>query len=312
MGAQEILLETGTNELEILEFYIDALLENGEVERNCFGVNVAKVMEIIEDPGVNPPRNPPHPCFMGAIPLRGCVLPVLDLGIWLGIPRKKQQHEVVIVTEFSRTLVGFLVSGVTEIHRLGWEEVESPSGYLGRIDINTIVGLVNVNDHFIQLLDLEYIIGQFDPSTRIGEKAAAVKAMKRYKAMVVDDSHMIRAMVRDAMQEANFDLTILSNGEEGLRHVEAMKDQAIREGIDIADLLNVVISDIEMPRMDGFTLTKRIKDDPILAKVPVILYSSLITPELRHKGESVKADEQVSKPDLYKIPEMAIELIERG
>ena len=303
-----ILLETGTNELEILEFYINEIRKPGEEPvPNYFGINVAKVMQVIETPNLEPPESAPHPSFMGTIPLRDLILPVLDLSVWLELDMPKSERDIVIVTEFSKSVTGFLVSGVTEIHRVGWGEVIPPSSILST-NTDAIVGLIDKGDYFVQLLDLETILTQFEPDS--GEEL--IISDTRYNVLVADDSATIRAMIKANLIEANFDPIITNNGDEALRTIMALKNEAEQSGRDITELVNLVISDIEMPLMDGFSLTKNIKQDPVLGKLPVILYSSIITNELRHKGESVGADMQISKPDLHTIPQIAIRLIEGG
>lgn len=299
-----ILLETGTNELEILEFYIVETMEDGKEVKNYFGINVAKVMQVIETPSLEPPESAPHPSFMGTIPLRDLILPVLDLSVWLDLNMPKTERDIVIVTEFSKSVTGFLVSGVTEIHRVGWGEVIPPTSVISS-STDAIVGLVDKGGRFVQLLDLETILTQFEPDS--GEEMTM--ADQEYKVLVADDSATIRLMVEKNLTEANFKPTITNNGDEALRKAFEYKALAEETGKDITEFVNLVVSDIEMPLMDGFSLTKNIKEDPVLGKLPVILYSSIITKELRHKGESVGADLQISKPDLHTIPEKAIDLI---
>ena len=303
-----ILLESGTNELEILEFYINEIRKEGEEPvPNFFGINVAKVMQVIETPALEPPESAPHPSFMGTIPLRELILPVLDLSVWLEFNMPKTERDIVIVTEFSKSVTGFLVSGVTEIHRVGWGEVIPPSSIISR-NTDAIVGLIDKGDYFVQLLDLETILVQFEPDDGI-EMAIADK---QYKILVADDSATIRLMVGKNLTEANFKPIITNNGDDALKTLWDFKAKAEAEGKDITEYVDLVVSDIEMPLMDGFSLTKNIKTDPVLQKLPVILYSSIITKELKHKGESVGANLQISKPDLHTIPEKAIELIEGG
>jgi len=126
---------------------------------------------------------------------------------------------------------------------------------------------------------------------------------------VADDSATIRLMLKKSLTRAGITPTIASNGQEALETARALARQALAEGRSIHDFLDIVISDIEMPLMDGFTLTKNLKHDAVLRDLPVILYSSIITDELRHKGQSVGADRQISKPDLESIPETAVQLV---
>jgi two-component system chemotaxis response regulator CheV len=311
MAKSNILLESGTNELEILEFFIDIPeSDDGPAERCHFGVNVAKVMQVIESPDLEHPESAENPCFLGTIPLRGHILPVLDLAVWLDLEREIKPYDIVIVTEFSQTVSGFLVSGVTEIHRVGWQEVLSPDKFMSSFDQSCIVGIVEREDRFIQLLDLESILADLDPTLGGSSDKPMAVASIAYSALVADDSPTIRAMIEESLTAANFRHTSVSNGQEAQRILKEFKEQANRDERPVTDYLNAVISDIEMPLMDGFSLTKWIREDPDLSSIPVVLYSSLITEELRHKGESVGADEQVSKPDLHLLPGKVINLIE--
>ncbi|QWR78416.1 chemotaxis protein [Candidatus Magnetomonas plexicatena] len=305
----EILLETGTNELEILEFYIDEESRLGQESRSFFGMNVAKVMQVIENPNLKPRDYAQNPCFLGTIPLRDHIVPIIDLSIWLGVQRTADSG-IIIITEFSKSVQGFLVSGVTEITRFQWKEVVPPGRFISHLGSKAIVGMVYAKDHFIQLLDLEHIISDLDPHSSLDSWKTTVRAQTQYRALIVDDSETIREIIRRNMEAANFKTKLLDNGQEALEYLKGLGKKGAAEGKDIIEYVDVVISDIEMPLLDGYTLTKNIKQDPYLQKIPVILYSSLITTELRHKGESVGADDQVSKPDLNEMAARAIKLIE--
>ncbi len=312
MNQTNILLETGTNELEILEFHIDSIGETGATETHSFGVNVAKVMEVISSPGLEHQPSAPHPSFLGLIPLRSHILPVIDLAVWLDILKLPNIQDNVIVTEFSQAVTGFLVTGVTEIHRVGWSEVIPPDGYMPKVGIQAIVGLVERNGHFIQLLDLETILADLAPAADREQGTLNFVSPRTIRALVADDSATIRLMLKKSLTAANFEPNIVNNGQEALDTARALARKAQAEGRAITDYVDVVIADIEMPLMDGFTLTKNLKTDPILSVLPVILYSSIITTELRHKGESVRADFQISKPEIGRIPEVAAELVAKA
>ena len=309
--AQEILLETGTNEFEILEFFITTKRDNQELtENNFFGINVAKVVEVIENPGLEITYDNVNPCFMGVISLRGSILPILDLSKWLKIPRKKSKNEIIIVTEFSKQTAGFLVSGVVEIHRLDWTQVESPDKLVASYNDNCIVGIVQIEDKIIQLLDLEFMISdltgvQMEPKTDI------FVSETNFRAAIADDSKLIREMLRTSLKEANFEVTEFTNGLDCWNYLNQMASDFLDNSITKNTAYDIIITDIEMPQMDGFTLTKNIKQHSVLKNIPVLLYSSIITEELYHKGQSVGADEQMSKPDLHKVPHIAAELIKQ-
>lgn len=308
-----ILLDTGTNELEILEFHIDsAASPSAPGERNSFGVNVAKVMEVIESPKLEPLPGAAHPSFRGIIPLRSHILPVIDLAVWLNIDKSPDQRDNIIVTEFSKAVTGFVVSGVTGIHRVGWPEVIPPDGYLPKTGTQAIIGLVERDGHFIQLLDLETIIADLSPGDcgTAPDTAQSFTAPREMTVLVADDSATIRLMLKKSLLGAGITPIIASNGQVALETAQALARQAQAEGRPLHDFLEAVISDIEMPLMDGFTLTKNLKHDELLRDMPVVLYSSIITDELRHKGQSVGADRQISKPDLDLIPETVAKLVQ--
>ncbi|MDK2956161.1 MAG: two-component system, chemotaxis family, chemotaxis protein CheV [Desulfovibrionales bacterium] len=311
MSRSETLLEVGTNELEIIEFFIDETPEDGgEPIKNHFGVNVAKVLEVIESPQLEAQPSAPHPCFMGTIPLRDKILPVLDLSVWLDIPRAQHPNEVILVTEFYGKITGFLSSGVTQIHRLSWGEVNPPSKYIESVHGNCVNGMVRIEDRFVLMLDFERILAELDPD--FDEKAGetAVHAREKYRALMADDSKAVRAMLKNKLEAANFEVLLVNDGLEAWETLNGLREKAQSQGEDVTDLVDIVVSDIEMPRMDGYTLTKRIKDDSQLNRLPVILFSSLIRDDLRHKGVSVGADDQITKPEFDSLAERAVNLVE--
>lgn len=307
----KILLETGTNELEILEFFIDEDVP-GEAEPNrvYFGLNVAKVMQVIEAPEIRDRQHDRHPSFLGVTQLREHALPLVDLGVWLGMRRKPSKYDVVIVTEFSQAVTGFLISGVTEIHRVGWDEVSAPEGYLGRVAIGSLIGTVQKDDRIVQLLDLESVLADLDPSSSGIFSLPNVKSPKPYKVLVADDSPTIRRMIETNLRAANLVPEVVGDGRTAWERLSGYKSRCGSENLPLNTFVDMLISDIEMPQMDGFALAKRVKSDDLLRKLPVILYSSIITDELRHKGVSVGADEQISKPEFGHMAERAIALLE--
>ncbi|KJR43027.1 response regulator receiver modulated CheW protein [Candidatus Magnetoovum chiemensis] len=274
-------------------------------------MNVAKVMQVMENPDLEPKDYSQHPSFLGTIPLRHLIVPVIDLSVWLKMKRKKKDHEIVIITEFSNSVQGFLVSGVTEIYRFLWKDVVPPNEFISSVGSKSIIGMVYKKDHFIQLLDLEHIISDLDPEAAQQTWKTTVKAQKNYTALIVEDSPTIRVLLKKNLESANLKTIIVNNGNDALIYLDKLNKEAQQENKKVSNIIDIVISDIEMPQLDGFTLTKNIKNNDNYKDLPVILYSSIITDELRHKGESVKADRQVAKPDLNKMAEMAIELIER-
>ncbi len=311
-----ILLESGTNELEIVEFYLDEETEEGGVYRSYFGVNVSKVLEIILKPKVTETPNTPHAAVTGAFNLRSRIIPLIDLSVWLAKRMVKTEAAKVIVTEFNSVTSAFLVSGVTRIHRLSWEQVEPPSGYVASFSGNSFTGVVKFDDHLVLLLDMEKIIWDLNPALAMREDHAAEAQVVStpeygYRALVVDDSTSIRKMIVATLLRDGYEVMQDINGQQAWNRLAEIKRACTETGGNLLDVVNLVISDIEMPTMDGHTLCKRIKDDPILRELPVILFSSLINENLLHKGESVGADDQISKPELATLTHRAKALIDQ-
>lgn len=326
--SNDILLEAGTNELEIVEFYLEEEpKQEDEVELNqedqdqadelkpsrkgYYGVNVAKVLEIIRMPEVTEMPEVSHHSVLGAFNLRSRIIPLLDLCKWLKKSRVENEPPKVIVTEFNSVTSAFMVSGVTRIHRISWEDVEAPNKYVSALSSDSITGVVKFDDRIVFILDLERIVSELNPGMRLQfDENADFDTTVRYKALIADDSPLIREMIRDMLGEAGFRVEKTNNGKECWERLLELKEQAEREEMPITEYVQVVVSDIEMPMMDGHHLCKRIKEDPVLRVLPVILFSSLITEKLRYRGEAVGADEQISKPEITYLAQKAAALIE--
>jgi len=322
-----ILLEAGTNELEIVEFYleeecrgdddtepnqIDSDTENAKKSRKgYYGVNVAKVLEIIRMPDVTEMPEVSHESVLGAFNLRSRIIPLLDLSKWLKKKRVKNEPPKVIVTEFNQVTSAFMVSGVTRIHRISWEDVEAPNKYVSALSCDSITGVVKFDERIVFILDLERIVSELNPDMRLKfDDNVEFDSGSGYKALIADDSPLIREMIRDMLDQAGFRVEKTNNGKECWDRLQEIKRTAALDQRPITDYVQVLISDIEMPLMDGHHLTKRIKEDPVLKDLPVILFSSLITEKLRHRGEAVGADDQVSKPEITYLAHRAANLIE--
>lgn len=314
MQHTNILLEAGTNELEIVEFYLDEdSAEENHDYRGYYAVNVAKVLEIIQMPKVTELPEVHHPSVLGAFNLRNQIIPLVDLSLWLDKKRMGSETPKVIVTEFNNVTTAFLVSGVNRIHRISWEEVEPPNPYIATLSKDSINGVVKLEGRIVFLLDLERIVADLNPQLGMKlDSAVDWSGQPRYRALIADDSALIRNMIKDLLEQANFVVEAHSNGRDAWERLKLLRKKAEDEGKPINDYVQIVISDIEMPSMDGHNLTKRIKDDNALKGLPVMLFSSLITDRLKHKGESVGADEQISKPEITLLAQRAAELINKS
>lgn len=306
MSQTNILLESGSNELEIIEFYIKEKMPDGTSYEGFYGMNVAKVLEIIRRPVITGVPSKHHEAVLGTFNLRGRVLPLVDLARWFGKTLSESDGQKVIVSEFSGVVTAFLVSGVNRIHRLGWNQVEAPSKHVQAYSHNSITGVIRFDDRILFILDMEKIITSMDSHLNMEKLAETVGAKEqaeipdahKFHILISDDSASIRSMIASTLERVGYEVTRTASGKEAWDRLCVWKEEAEKEKVDITRKVQMIISDIEMPEMDGHALTKHIKTDPVLQKLPVILFSSLITDALRHKGESVGADDQISKPDL--------------
>lgn len=306
----KILLATGTNEMEIVEFYIDEILPDGGMHRGSYGINVAKVVEIIRKPKATVlPLAPPG--VVGTFVFRDKVIPLIDLGTQLG-KRKSEEavNPLALVTTFNKTTMAFVVAGVNRILRLPWGEIEPTDTILGNFS-NSLTGLVKRDDRNILILDMEKILSELYPQFAFQEdsETPAVVTEAPYKALIVDDSRSIRNILIGNLEKSGFLVTALSNGNEAWNWLQELKAESQKEQRGIQDYLDIVISDIEMPQMDGYSLCQAIKQDVALKTLPVILFSSLIHEKQFHKGESVGADAQITKPETANLAQSAVTLI---
>jgi two-component system chemotaxis response regulator CheV len=258
----------------------------------------------------------PHPCVIGTFNLRSRVIPLIDLSMWLGKPMARDENTKVIVSEFNKVINAFMVSGVTRIHRLSWSEVEPPSGYVAQFAANNFTGVVKFPDHIVLILDMEQIIWDLNPAlamkTDRQREEAAIPEPERsaYKTLVVDDSNSIRRLIATYLEKDGFEVIQDVNGQNAWDRLMEWREAETKGGKPLTSNVNLVVTDIEMPSMDGHTLCKKIKDDPVLKRLPVVLFSSLINDQLYHKGLSVGADDQVTKPEVGTLAERARKLIE--
>ncbi|MBD3106915.1 chemotaxis protein CheV [Bacillus sp. AGMB 02131] len=286
-----ILLESGTNELEIVEF---------GVGNNHFGINVIKVKEIINPvPITVVPQS--HKNVEGIIELRGEVLPVVNVAAALDFPPSENPaQDKFIVAEFNKQKIVFHVHSVTQIHRISWERIEKPSEmYQGRE--SQIIGVIKLNGDMILLLDFEKMVVEINPESGISVQQVQ-KLGKRERSekriVVAEDSPLLRKLLNDTLTEAGYQyVEFFENGKEALDYLESI----VSSGRKLDEQVQLIVTDIEMPQMDGHHLTKRVKESKDFGKLPVIIFSSLITEDLKHKGQMVGANAQVSKPEIAEL-----------
>jgi len=316
MAKSEILLESGTNEFEVVEFFLDEEApQPGHPSRTYYGMNVAKVLEIIRMPELTDMPDVSHPSVMGAFDLRSEIVPLINLSQWVGKTLRTSSGLKVIVTEFNQVITSFLVSGVTRIYRLNWDNVKAPNLQLSALTSNSITGIVRLDGKIVFLLDLEKIVAKLNEQSMVNTAPSAeVKKElegKSFKALIADDSTMVRNMVFNMLSENNFEVAPFENGKEAWAYLESLKGKISNEGTPLSVLPDIAILDIEMPLIDGHHLTKRIKEDPVLKDIPVLLCSSIISESLYHKGVAVGADAQISKAQIGELVEKAFHLIQK-
>ena len=293
-----ILLETCTNEFEIVEFNV------GKVN---YGINVAKVREVINlVPITKMPQA--HPYVDGLFTLRGRVMPLVNLPRCLN-QETEDDLKNIIVTEINNYNIGFLVNSVSRIHRISWTEME-PAPNVS--DSPMVVGIIKMLDKMVLLLDFEKIIAEINPEineklTTLPEVTKDIKEQRNdVKVFVAEDSPMLRDLLVQTLHDAGYITTRdFSNGKLAWEALQKIG----QEEAPLDDSINILISDIEMPQMDGHHLLTQIREHNKLGKLPVIFFSSLINEEMRRKGEAIGANGQISKPEIGQLIDLIDSLV---
>lgn len=285
----QILLESGTNEVGVLEFTIGG---------QHYGINVAKIVELMKCHEVTPMPNS-NPYVEGIFNPRGQVLTLFNLPTYLGHPESEDtSNDIFIVTNFNMIQAAFRVHTVVEIHRLSWSAIEKPDSSIYGGHDGLATGIARIGEKLVTIIDFEKILSDISPSTginledldRLGERARSDKPI-----LMVDDSIVLNRMLVESLTRAEYtNLTMCSNGTEAWDVLQKYKES----GRPIEDLVKLIITDIEMPQMDGHRLLALIREDAELKHLPVIIFSSIIDDDSRRKGISLGATAQLSKPEI--------------
>ena len=294
----KILLESGTNELEIMEFTI-----SGEL----FGINVAKVREIMMAQEVKMMPNS-HEVVEGVFKPRSEIITVIDLGKYLNMPKNTdKKRDIFIVTHFNNLNFAFHVDSVVGIDRISWTEIKKPDRVIYGGDEGVATGIAEYKKRLITILDFEKIVAEISPESSIQVESMerlGIREDRDKTILIAEDSMLLSKMIIECLHKAGYRNTIKTdNGQEAWNYLEEAKSS----GDPIKTHVACIVSDIEMPLMDGHRLTKLVKTDEILKEIPLILFSSLISDDMRHKGQLLGADEQITKPEIDKL----VELIDR-
>jgi two-component system chemotaxis response regulator CheV len=286
-----ILLESGTNELEVLEFIVGT---------NHYGINVAKIKEILPYKQPTPIPNA-HPCIEGIFMPRDTIITIVDLSKSLNLPpQDSTRTDMYIVTNFNKLNIAFHVNDVVGIQRVSWADITKPDESISNSGKGVATGIIKLSDKLIVILDFEKIVSDISPET--GLKVSDIDALGERKRnarpiLVAEDSPLLSKLILDSLHKAGYTNVIMNNnGQEAYDKLCAFRDEGT-----IYDKVKCVITDIEMPQMDGHRLTKLIKDDKDMKNLPVIIFSSLVNDEMRRKGESLGANAQLSKPEIGQL-----------
>ncbi len=292
-----VLLESGTNELEILEF---------KIGDNFYGINVAKVREILPYQKPTPIPNA-HPYLEGIFMPREDIITLIDLSKALHTPETNDiEGHMNIITNFNKLNIAFHVHGVVGIHRVSWEDINKPDQTINA----SATGILKWNNKLIVILDFERIITDINPET--GLKMSDITHLDKRERndipiMVVEDSPLLGKLIGEFLVKAGYsNILMKENGAEAWEAIQNFKNDGV-----LKDKARCIITDIEMPQMDGHHLTKLIKSDKELKHLPVIIFSSLINDEMRVKGSSVGADAQITKPEIGTLIEVIDGLVSK-
>ena len=302
-----ILLESGTNELELLEFIVG---------QNSYGINIAKVSEIMIDREVTPMPNSPEEIEGVFIP-RDKLISVLDLHKVLKVENPQKGKNIIIVCQFNKMHVAFHVTAVCGRQRVSWNDINDPRAVTGNSDSTAAgmaTGVAKINGKIIIILDFEKIVSNLNRST--GLDTTGIDRISRpeqiitdKRIIVADDSQFLNKMIVTTLGNMGcHNVVSFQNGSDAWDYIKTFRGKSSEEK-PITDYIGCIISDIEMPKMDGHHLTKLIKSDDELKRIPVILFSSLIDEQMKRKGESVGADAQFSKPQIKDLIEALIMLL---
>ena len=302
MAKTEILLESGTNEIEIMVFTI-----YGEL----YGINVAKVKEVMKADTVKPMPHA-HPAVEGIFKPRDIVITVVDLPFYLtGNPTQTGERDIFIITGFNKMNIAFHVESVVGIQRISWKDIQKPDKTLNNGEDGVVTGIAQCASGMVTILDFEAIVAEIAPETSINLdeiKALGHRDRRDSNIVLAEDSILLAKMIEQALTSAGYvNLKQFNNGQEAWNYHKSVKDEP-----NVYDKVSLIVTDIEMPEMDGHRLTKLVKTDPVLKEIPLIIFSSLISPEMEEKGRQLGADEQLSKPEIGHLVHVMDELLNRA
>ncbi|QYZ65015.1 MAG: chemotaxis protein CheV [Gammaproteobacteria bacterium (ex Lamellibrachia satsuma)] len=301
----------GTNRLEVLLFSLGRDMNTGREE--TFGVNVFKVREVMLVPEITrAPEMPPS--VEGMVSLRGNMIPVINLPKFCGI-QTEQEPSILVITEYNKNVQGFLVHAVDTIERLAWEDVKVPPPMMIQQHGGLVTAVTELKDgRLVMIMDVEMVLAKtsgfgesedlFDGIEHIGDRAITL--------LFADDSVVARDQIVRTLNHMGIKYISTSNGAEAWAKVKEIADRAAVTDRKASDFIQIILTDVEMPEMDGYVLTKKIKEDSRLADIPVIMHSSLSAEANQELGKGVGADAYVPKFEPTELSSKLHEIIENS
>ena len=288
-----------TSALELMEFTMAG---------DSFGINVAKVTEIMRYSPVTP-MTQSHPCVDGVFKPRGKLVTVINLPRYMALEeRETPDQDMLMITNFDNVSSAFLVHTVEGMHRIKWSDVERPSSIIYGANDSVITGTTKIDGRIITIIDFEKVLYDINPETglQIAEvQRMGVRENTEKPVVVVEDSVFLRRMLLQALEVAGYtNITSFDNGQDAWDYLAKCRTECMESILPIEKRVSIVITDIEMPRMDGHHLTKLVKGDDVLSKVPVIVFSSLIDETQKNMGEQIGVNAHLTKPQIGKLVEV--------
>lgn len=299
----------GTNKLEMLLFTLGTDSRSGRCE--TYGINVFKVREVMRVPEITrPPELPPF--VEGMVSLRGQLVPIVDLVKYTGV-QTEDKPEVMIVTEYNGHTQGFLVGAVDTILRLDWSSIRVPPDMFSSHVGGLVTAVTELQDgRLVMLMDVEKILAETTAGVNDDLIFSQVKPLQTesHTIFFCDDSPVARKQIERTLQALAVNYHFATNGKSAWEDLKRFAAQAEAAHIPLTDLIQLILTDVEMPEMDGYILTKNIKSDPRFAGIPVIMHSSLSGMSNQQLGRSVGVDEYVSKFEPQRLAETLTRILE--
>ena len=325
------VLETGSNELEVLDFRMYEVLPDNSVYEWALGVNVAKVKEVMPAPQkiFKCPGLPPE--ILGITKIRQEIVPIFKLDVWMKI-KTKHQNKHLIVMEFLGEVIGTLVHETKQIRRIRWSDIKQPPKSLQERLRGKVIGVIPINENLkgnkenlLLLLDFEGILHELGMVKMFEEVSSITKKqvekekeilkkenkIDTLRVLILEDSSLARKVLKETLEKAGFEVLEAKSGLEALNILKELEKKAAQEGRKVSDYIQCIISDIEMPGMDGLTFTRRLRENPKYNEVPIIINTTLSDSADIQKAKKVGADEYIVKFKHPNLAKLILDLIEK-